>query len=154
PVFSSGYELPRIYLSQQCQRRLAQGQSLTRTVLTPIFIGMIVIPVPLASLRLLSFILAIFGPFLGALAMSGTDFALELELRSRLERSHFPQTAHHLDAFPDAHLRHLPHQGANLVKLAQELLDFMGLCAAACSNPPPAADVDDVGVTPFLLRHR
>src|SRR5205823_8753648 len=116
------------------------------TTRAPILVGTIIIPTPLASLGLLFFLLAIFSSLLGTLPMPGADLALELELRSRLERSHLPQAAHHLDAFPDAHLRHLPHQGANLVKLAQELLDFMGLCAAAGSDPPPPADVDDVGI--------
>src|SRR5262249_46451951 len=93
----------------------------------------------LPSLVLLPFLLPFFGPFLGALAVAGADLGLE-HFRARHEGARLAQAGDHLDAFPDTHAGHLPHQRPHLVKVVQELLDLVRLGAAAGGDAAAARD--------------
>src|ERR1051326_6772084 len=85
--------------------------------------------------------------------MSGADLGLG-EHAPRHHAAHFAEAGDHLDALPHAHLRHLPHQGANLLELIQELFDLVRLDAAAGGDASTTADIDDVRVLALLVGHR
>src|SRR5262249_5201688 len=138
PGVSYGCERPRIHLSWEASTKnpraaAAAGRRGSRPSLTP------------SSLVLFPFLLALLGALLGALAVPGADLGLH-DLRPGLEGARLAQPGHHLHALPDAHLGHLPHEGAHLLELAEELLDLVRLDARAAGDAPPAAEVDDVGV--------
>src|SRR5205085_274492 len=100
----------------------------------------------------LLFLLPLIRPLLGALAVAGAHFHF-LRHRSWLEHSRFAEVHHHLHALPNAHVGHLPHETADLVELHQELLNVVRLDAAAAGDAATAAQVDNVGITSFLLGH-
>ena len=84
--------------------------------------------------------------------MAGVTF--RLEFAARHERAHLSEARHGLHAFPEAHLRHLAHQCADLIELIEELLDLVRLGAAAGRDAPATALVDHVGIASFFFGHR
>src|SRR5438132_3371726 len=94
---------------------------------------------------LLPFFFAFLGSFLGAFAVAGADLGLE-EFGAGGKGARLAHAGDHLDAVPDAHLGHLPHDGAHLIELPQEFLDVGRVAAAAHGDAATAADVDDVWV--------
>src|SRR5579885_2346654 len=48
----------------------------------------------------------------------------------------------------------LSHHGAHLVELYQQLIHVMDIHSASGGDPFAAAPIDDVGIVPFLSRHR
>src|SRR5262249_11707389 len=99
---------------------------------------------------LLLFLLPLLGPFLGTFAMPGVPLGLQLG-SARHESAHLAHAHHHLDPLHHAHLGNLPHQASDLIELDQELLDLVRLGAGAGRDPPPPAQVDDVGILALLL---
>src|SRR5579883_2275027 len=112
-------------------------------------IRVMIIRFPLSLLLLFPFALAVLRPLLGALAVPGADLGFE-QLGAGLEGAGLAHAGHHLDALPDAHLGHLPHQRPHLLELGEELLDLVRLGAAAGGNAAAPADVDDVGIASLL----
>src|SRR5262245_2774369 len=102
---------------------------------------------------LLAFLLALLRAFFRRFAVSGADLLLGHH-GAGLKQTGFAQARDHLDALPQAHRRHLPHQRADLLELLEELLDLVRFDAAAGSNAATPADVDDVRIAALLLRHR
>src|SRR5215467_6305195 len=85
--------------------------------------------------------------------MAGPDLGLE-QFRAGQEGPGLAEPADHLYSLPDAHLGHLPHDDADLVKLVDKLLDLVRPDAAARSNAAATAHVDDVRIAALVLRHR
>src|SRR5262245_10944811 len=100
-----------------------------------------------------SFLLAFLCTFLCALAMTRADLGFR-QHGTGLEQTRSAHTRDRLDAVPDADADHLPHDAAYLVELGDELLVLVRFRAAAGGDAAPAADVNHVGIAPFLLGHR